>query len=61
MIHGYHNRIVEIDLSSRKIHERSFSKDFWQDYIGGTGLGAKLLYEELPSGTGPLGPSNVLM
>jgi len=48
-------KVLYIDLSSREswIEERL---DLFEDWMGGTGVGIKLLQEECPAGTDPLSP-----
>ena len=36
------------------------NEELCRDYIGGYGLGARLLYDRIPAGADPLGPDNVL-
>jgi aldehyde:ferredoxin oxidoreductase len=59
MANGYMGKILNVDLSAGKIEEEELSKDLCRDYIGGYGLGARLLYERIPSGADPLGPDNI--
>ena len=53
-------RVLYIDLSRRKhwVEERS---DLFESYIGGTGVATKLLLEECPRKTDPLGPENPII
>jgi len=48
-------KVLYIDLSSREswVEER---QDLFEDWMGGTGVGIKLLEEECPAGTDPLSP-----
>jgi aldehyde:ferredoxin oxidoreductase len=57
---GYSGRILFVDLSSGKIKAESLPESTYRDFVGGVGLGAKILYERLKSGTDPLGPDNML-
>ncbi|NOZ76373.1 MAG: aldehyde ferredoxin oxidoreductase family protein [Euryarchaeota archaeon] len=52
--------VLDVDLEKRKIRSRDLS-GLLPDYIGGKGLGTKLLYDELPPGTDPLSPENILI
>ena len=36
-------------------------EDWACDFIGGTGLAARIMYQEIPAGADPLGPENVLV
>ena len=43
-------RILRVDLTRKIVTEEVLSEDFVRDYIGGTGLGARILYDEVPPG-----------
>ncbi len=58
---GYHGRILEVDLSARKMKDMSISEEFFQKYIGGATLAAALVYERLKKGIHPLAPENALV
>lgn len=49
-IGGYRERILRVDLSREQISDESLDKETLRKYIGGTGLRAKYLYEEVPPG-----------
>ena len=46
MYGGYTGKIVRIDLSNQKVCIQQIADNLIKDYIGGSGIGAKLLYEE---------------
>ena len=46
---GYMWKILRVDLSREKTNEESPHGETLRKYVGGTGLGAKYLYEEVPS------------
>jgi aldehyde:ferredoxin oxidoreductase len=58
---GYINKILRVDLSNREISEEPINWDTAASFIGGRGYGAKILYDEVPPGTDPLGPDNKLI
>ena len=60
MANGYMGKILDVDLSSGRIQEEPLGGDLCRDYIGGYGIGAKLLYDRIPAGADPLGPENIL-
>jgi aldehyde:ferredoxin oxidoreductase len=62
-IHGYNGVILDIDLSSKKIEKKAVNPDDLLNFVGGRGLGIKLLWDRLKDkpGTDPLGPENPLM
>ncbi len=60
MQYGYTGKILFVDLTSGEIKEETPSDQIYREYIGGTGLGARILYEKIKPGADPLGPDNVL-
>jgi aldehyde:ferredoxin oxidoreductase len=61
MAGGYMGKVLRIDLSRKKTEEQSFSEEICRKFIGGSGLGAKILYDETNSGTDPFSPENPLI
>ena len=60
---GESKRYLEIDLSKKTWLEFSPSESDLREYIGGKGLGLKLIYDRLGKDiaeTDPLGPQNIL-
>ena len=57
---GTSNRFLEIDLGSREVKTFSVSDEDRKLYLGGKGLGMKLLYDRMPAGIDPLGRENYL-
>ena len=59
---GYHNgRLLRVDLTNRKTTIEQIPEQILIDYMGGRGLGSKLLYDAQPGGVDPLGPDNRLL
>lgn len=58
---GYFGKMLEIDLTSGKSTARPLDEGILRDYIGGEGLGAYLLYKELPPKADPLSPDNIFL
>jgi len=58
---GYWGKILRIDLDRGRISEEALSDKVARMYIGGSGLGARILYDETTSTTDPLGPDNPLI
>ncbi|MBD3229171.1 MAG: aldehyde ferredoxin oxidoreductase [Candidatus Lokiarchaeota archaeon] len=59
--YGYIGKILRVNLNNKDISEESLSKDLRDDYLGGSGIGSKILYDELPEKTPPLSPENILI
>lgn len=58
---GYQGEILKVDLSTPKVDTISINLSDAENFIGGCGLGAKLLHEMTGPGTDPLGEDNVLI
>ena len=57
---GYCGKILFVELSGGKIEELKPSEETYRKFIGGTGLGARFLYEKMKPGADPLGNENIL-
>ena len=60
MIKGYAGKILFVDLATGEIKEETPDDSLYRDYIGGYGLGAKVLYDRQKPGADALGPDNML-
>jgi hypothetical protein len=49
-IGGYVGKILRVDLTNERISEEILDSKTLRKYVGGTALGAKYLYEEVPPG-----------
>ncbi|MFH0845620.1 MAG: aldehyde ferredoxin oxidoreductase N-terminal domain-containing protein, partial [Pseudomonadota bacterium] len=58
---GIWGKMLDIDLTSGKTKEIGIPKETARKYLGGRGLGARLLYDLLPAKTDPLSPDNILI
>lgn len=54
-------KLLEVNLSTRKVNTVSVEKDIIKNFLGGKGLGAYLLYTMLKPNTDPLSPDNILL
>jgi aldehyde:ferredoxin oxidoreductase len=57
---GYVGKWLHIDLGTQAVTELAVDEQLKRQYLGGYGLGARILYELMPAGADPLGPANVL-
>lgn len=57
---GTNNKVLEIDLNLKSFNVYTISPEDRQRYLGGKGLGLKLLYDRMETGVDPLGPENML-
>ena len=71
-LYGYTGKLLRVDLTNEQITEEKLDEETARKYIGGTGIGAKYLYDEVPAGvewsdganrlimsSGPLGGTRV--
>jgi aldehyde:ferredoxin oxidoreductase len=61
MSHGYNGKILHVDLTSGSLTVEEPEEAFYRKYMGGSALAMYYLLKELPPGTDPLGPENVLV
>ena len=60
-IAGPFNKVLEIDLSLKSFSRFLIPEHLRRLYLGGKGLGLKLLYDRLKPGTDPLGEDNLII
>lgn len=58
---GYMGKVLRVDLTDEKISIEDLPKDIAEKYIGGSGLAAKIIYNEMPKDVGPFDPENLLI
>ncbi len=54
-------RVLRIDLTLESFEEKEIEEETRRKFLGGRGLGAKVLYEELPAGTDCFSPENIVV
>ncbi len=57
---GYTGKIALVDLTSGSITKEPLPEEVYRNFIGGPGLGVKILYERMKAGAHTLGPENML-
>src|SRR5512142_1411755 len=57
---GYLGRILRVDLSREALWNEALHDDYARNYVGGSGLAARYLYDLIDASTDPLGPDNPL-
>ena len=57
---GFTGVFLNVYLDQGKIERERASRKLLSEYLGGYGLGARILYSRLPPGIDPLGPENIL-
>ena len=58
---GYLQKLLRVDLSKKEMSEERVHPELLYHYIGGTGLGVRILWDEERSGIDPFGPENRLI
>jgi len=57
---GYNGKMLFVNLTSGEIWEEELTDEVAADFIGGYGIGGKVLYDRMKPGADPLGPDNIL-
>ena len=57
---GICGRLLEVDLTSGAIKDHELSEETFSKYLGGRGLGARLLFDMLPFQTDAFSPENLM-
>lgn len=60
-MNGYTGEMLRINLSSESIKTEELDMDLAEKFLGGRGLGVKILYDELEPKTDPLSPDNKII
>lgn len=61
LLKGYTGNILRVNLSNKHVSIEPLREDAAKSFIGGRGLGAKFLFDEVPAGIDPLGEHNKLL
>ena len=57
---GYRGKVAFVDLTAGKIIEEEIPETIYRSFLGGVGLGVRILFERMKPGVDPLGPDNIL-
>jgi aldehyde:ferredoxin oxidoreductase len=57
---GYLGKLLFVDLSTGKINVETPDESLYRNYLGGYGMGVRILYSRMKPGADPLGPGNML-
>ncbi|HUW45739.1 MAG TPA: aldehyde ferredoxin oxidoreductase N-terminal domain-containing protein, partial [Dehalococcoidia bacterium] len=60
MARGYMGRVLFADLSKNKLRDEALDEKLCRQFIGGYGIGARILFSRQKAGVDPLGPDNTL-
>ncbi|MFH1927377.1 MAG: aldehyde ferredoxin oxidoreductase N-terminal domain-containing protein, partial [Chloroflexota bacterium] len=59
--HGYTGKCLYVDLTTGQIEPREYDTALAEQYLGGNGLGTRLLWEQVGPEVDPLSPENLLI
>lgn len=57
----YMGKLLTIDLTTAQTKDKGLNAEIIKDFLGGTGLGIKILYDEVPEPVDPLNADNCLI
>jgi len=57
---GWAGKVLRVDLSTGRISKED-TVEKYKDYLGGTGIGYKVIWDEVPTGTKPFDPANKII
>ncbi len=60
-MNGYSGKILEVDLNTSRHTNRSIDEKTARKFLGGKGLGLKILYDDFKPDVDPLGPDNIIV
>ncbi len=60
-MYGFTGKLLRVDLTKRKVTVQKLRDVDTRMFLGGRGLGTKILFEDLSPGIDPLGPENELI
>jgi aldehyde:ferredoxin oxidoreductase len=60
MAHGFMGKMLWVDLSKKQIKEEALDEKMGRDFLGGYGLGARIIFERQKPKVDPLGPDAIL-
>jgi aldehyde:ferredoxin oxidoreductase len=59
-MNGYLGKILRVDLTRAQVWDEALNETYARNYVGGSGLAARYLYDMLDANTAPLSPENPL-
>ncbi len=56
---GVMGKILWVNLTTGEVRDERLPDEMYEQYLGGYGIGARLLYDRMPAKADPLGPDNI--
>jgi len=60
MLQGYMGKLLFVDLSKGTIKQEGITEKMRREFMGGYGLGARIIYERMPGKVDALGPNSMI-
>src|SRR4030042_5075521 len=60
MGHGFMGKVLWVDLTRQQLKDEPLDEKMGRDFLGGYGLGARILFSRQKPGVDPMGPDNIL-
>ncbi|MFX1386288.1 MAG: aldehyde ferredoxin oxidoreductase family protein [Promethearchaeota archaeon] len=60
-MHSFRGKILEINLTCRKVSVKPLNEEIAKDFLGGAGYACRYLYDKLEKSTDALSPENIIM
>jgi aldehyde:ferredoxin oxidoreductase len=60
MARGYMGKMLFVDLSKNELRDEALDEKLCRQFIGGYGIGARILFSQQKAGVDPLGPDSIL-
>ena len=57
---GFNGKMLNVNLSTGEINVEHPDESLYRQYLGGYGIGARMLWDRVPAGAAALGPENML-
>jgi len=57
---AFNGKVLNVNLTTGEITPETLPDEMYRKYLGGYGLGARMLIDRVPQGADPLGPDNML-
>lgn len=60
MLKGYNGKMLFVNLTDKSVEEKELTEEMASKFLGGYGIGAKVLYDNMPAKADPLGPESMI-
>ena len=60
MVNGFMGKMLWVDLAKKQLKDEALDEKTCRDFLGGYGLGARILFSRQKAGVDPLGPEAIL-